>query len=79
VPVIVTYFNRAVISSQAFARQFPTLDTPAQEMVVRVWPANGMEHAVPAFFDGAGAKDIDAAIYHLTRPRLRPLKRVAWD
>lgn len=63
---ITTHFNRAVVSSQAFARHFPVLKTPAQQKAARAWLANGMEQAVPEFLGLAAGKDIEGAIYHLT-------------
>jgi phosphatidylserine/phosphatidylglycerophosphate/cardiolipin synthase-like enzyme len=63
---ITTHFNRAVVSSQAFSKQFPVLETPAQQKGARAWLANGMEQAIPQFLDRAAGKDIDGAIYHLT-------------
>jgi len=63
---IVTHFNRAVVSSQAFAKQFPVLQTPSQQKAARAWLGNGMEQAVPQFLDRAAGKDIEGAIYHLT-------------
>src|SRR5262245_55144100 len=63
---ITTHFNRAVVSSQAFAKQFPDLKTPSKIKAARAWLANGMEQAIPEFLDRAGGKDIEGAIYHLT-------------
>ncbi len=63
---ITTHFNRAVVSSQAFSKQFPQLTTASQQKAARAWLANGMEQAVPQFLGGAGGKDIEGAIYHLT-------------
>jgi phosphatidylserine/phosphatidylglycerophosphate/cardiolipin synthase-like enzyme len=63
---IVTHFNRAVVSSQAFTKQFPKLDTPSLQKAARAWLGNGMEQAVPQFLDRAAGKDIEGAIYHLT-------------
>lgn len=63
---IATYFNRAVVSSQAFSRQFPQLTTASQQKAARAWLANGLEHAIPLFMDKAGGKDVEGAIYHLT-------------
>jgi phosphatidylserine/phosphatidylglycerophosphate/cardiolipin synthase-like enzyme len=63
---ITSHFNRAVVSSQAFSKQFPELKTPAQQKAARAWLANGMEQAVPQFLDHAAGKDIEGAIYHLT-------------
>lgn len=60
-----TYFNRAVMSSQAFARHFPKLDTPARERAALDWLANGIEEGVPDFLAGAKpGHGIFGAIYH---------------
>jgi PLD-like domain len=61
-----TYFNRAVVSSQAFARQFPRIETMAEIAASRAWLANGMEDAVPSFLEAGTAERIEGAIYHLT-------------
>src|SRR5262245_31228411 len=37
-----TYFNRAVLSSQAFIRQFPQLETLADFRNANTWLANGL-------------------------------------
>jgi phosphatidylserine/phosphatidylglycerophosphate/cardiolipin synthase-like enzyme len=63
---ISTHFNRAVVSSQAFQKQFPELNTDSQVKAARAWLANGMEQAVPQFLDRAAGKNIEGAIYHLT-------------
>ena len=63
---ITSHFNRAVVSSQAFSKRFPVVETPAQQKAARAWLANGMELAIPQFLDRAAGKDIDGAIYHLT-------------
>ena len=63
---ITSHFNRAVVSSQAFSKQFPVIETAAQQKAARAWLANGMEQAIPQFLDRTGGKDIDGAIYHLT-------------
>jgi phosphatidylserine/phosphatidylglycerophosphate/cardiolipin synthase-like enzyme len=63
---ITSHFNRAVVSSQAFEKQFPELNTPAQQKAARAWLANGMEQAVPQFLGDAGSKNVEGAIYHLT-------------
>lgn len=63
---ITTHFNRAVVSSQAFSKQFPDLTTASQQKAARAWLGNGMEQAVPQFLDRAAGKDIEGAIYHLT-------------
>jgi phosphatidylserine/phosphatidylglycerophosphate/cardiolipin synthase-like enzyme len=61
-----SYFNRAVVSSQAFSKEFPDLDTAAQQQAALAWLGNGMQLAVPNFLDRADKKAIDGAIYHLT-------------
>jgi len=59
---ISTWFNRAVVSSQAFAKEFPV---PAKDLdKCMQWLANGMQDAIPAVLKGAS--EINAAIYHLT-------------
>jgi phosphatidylserine/phosphatidylglycerophosphate/cardiolipin synthase-like enzyme len=63
---ISSWFNRAIVSSQSFARQFPKLSTASQEKAARAWLANGLEQAVPTFLAHAGGKDVEGAIYHLT-------------
>ena len=63
---ITSHFNRAVVSSQAFSKQFPDISTPALQKAARAWLANGMEQAVPQFLDRAAGKDVEGAIYHLT-------------
>src|SRR6476619_7046830 len=37
-----SYFNRAVVSSQAFGKQFPKLDTDDQRRAAEAWLANGL-------------------------------------
>lgn len=61
-----SYFNRAVVSSQAFSNEFPNLDTAAQQQAARAWLGNGMQLAVPNFLNRAANKAVDGAIYHLT-------------
>jgi phosphatidylserine/phosphatidylglycerophosphate/cardiolipin synthase-like enzyme len=66
---IASYFNRAVVSSQAFAKQFPQLTKTSPASLIkaaRAWLGNGMEQAVPQFLDRAAGKDVEGAIYHLT-------------
>ncbi len=63
---ISTWFNRAVVSSQAFARQFSDISTPSAQKAARAWLGNGLEQAVPQFLARAGGKDVAGAIYHLT-------------
>jgi phosphatidylserine/phosphatidylglycerophosphate/cardiolipin synthase-like enzyme len=59
---ISTWFNRAVVSSQAFTRQFP--DPTKKIDDVMKWLANGLQNAFPKLLTGAG--DVNGAIYHLT-------------
>ncbi len=70
-----TWFNRAVMSSQAFTRKLKSFNVPAgqlltaaQALELRQWLANGLESPVPDFV-GATAPAFDSvvgAIYHLT-------------
>jgi phosphatidylserine/phosphatidylglycerophosphate/cardiolipin synthase-like enzyme len=66
-----SWFNRAVVRSQAFRRYCDSLGidqntapTPEQDRKLRSWLANGMENVVPDFLDKAGGAV--GAIYHLT-------------
>jgi len=59
---ISTWFNRAVVSSQAFSREFPN---PQKDLDAAMsWLANGMQNAIPEILKGAA--DVQGAIYHLT-------------
>lgn len=67
-----TWFNRAVMSSQAFSRQVDALNlapgtkpNAAQALTLYSWLANGMERPIPGFI-AAAADSIAGAIYHLT-------------
>jgi phosphatidylserine/phosphatidylglycerophosphate/cardiolipin synthase-like enzyme len=70
-----TWFNRAVMGSQAFSRKVQALSVPpgqsltaAQALDLREWLANGMQAPVPDFV-GPTAPAFDSAvgaIYHLT-------------
>ncbi len=67
-----TWFNRAVMSSQAFSRKIKALGiisgqapSAAQTLELRKWLANGMELPLPEFIAGAG-DSLAGAIYHLT-------------
>src|SRR5215470_3198248 len=62
---IATWFNRAVVSSQAFSREFPDPESKIPE--VMDWLANGLEDSFVRIL--SGAKEIDGAIYHLTDKR----------
>jgi phosphatidylserine/phosphatidylglycerophosphate/cardiolipin synthase-like enzyme len=59
-----TYFNRAVVSSQAFVKEFGTNPKGAKRDKALLWLANGLEEIIPGFIKNA--KQIDCAIYHLT-------------
>jgi len=66
-----SYFNRAVVRSQAFDQVMKALGvdpsvapSPENELKLREWLGNGMEQAVPDFIQAGG--DIEGAIYHLT-------------
>ncbi|MDD5761125.1 MAG: phospholipase D-like domain-containing protein [bacterium] len=62
-----TYFNRAVVSSQAFSKKFGGQLAGARLGEALAWLGNGMEAAIPEFL-GASPK-IEGAIYHLTDDR----------
>ena len=59
-----TYFNRAVVSSQAFTREFT--DNPTGKVLDKAlsWLANGLDAVIPEFIKNSPA--FDGAIYHLT-------------
>ncbi len=59
---ISTWFNRAVVSSQAFSREFPDPNKKIDDLMK--WLANGLQNAFPRILAKANA--IDGAIYHLT-------------
>jgi phosphatidylserine/phosphatidylglycerophosphate/cardiolipin synthase-like enzyme len=69
-----TWFNRAVVSSQAFSRQLqsmgldptdPNLElTEEQQLTLRTWLADGLESVVPNFLSTPDS--VSGAIYHLT-------------
>ncbi|MBN3724824.1 phospholipase D-like domain-containing protein [Burkholderia sp. Ac-20379] len=66
-----TWFNRAVVSSQAFARQVAALglgehDTPtaAQALALRTWLANDLQQVFGAMLEPATRAA--SAVYHLT-------------
>jgi PLD-like domain len=64
-----TYFNRAVVSSQAFVTEFGHNPTGDKLHDAYVWLGNGMEQVVPNFLKQAAAdkSDIEGAIYHLSQ------------
>lgn len=66
-----TWFNRAVMSSQAFSRILNAMNLPkdqepnhADALKLRAWLANGMERPLPDFITSGSS--IVGAIYHLT-------------
>jgi len=59
---IATWFNRAVVSSQAFKQHFPDPSKKIDD--VMKWLANGLQDAFPKILKGAS--DVRGAIYHLT-------------
>ena len=61
-----TYFNRAVVSSQAFSKQFGSITTHAQYVQALEWLSNGMDDALTAFINGADGKGLAGVAYHLT-------------
>lgn len=68
-----TWFNRAVVSSQAFSRQLKTLgiarnESPPPEAAraLRTWLANDLEQTFAEIF--SSAHEAAAAVYHLTDP-----------
>jgi phosphatidylserine/phosphatidylglycerophosphate/cardiolipin synthase-like enzyme len=59
---ISTWFNRAVVSSQAFAQKFPD---PKKDLdAVMDWLTNGLQNAFTQILKGA--TNVSGAIYHLT-------------
>ena len=66
-----TWFNRAVMSSQAFSRILKSMNLKTNEkpnfedeLKLRRWLANGMEQPLPNFISSASS--LIGAIYHLT-------------
>jgi hypothetical protein len=69
-----TWFNRAVVSSQAFSRQLQSMGldptdpnlalSEEQQLTLRTWLADGLESVVPDFLSPTGS--VFGAIYHLT-------------
>lgn len=58
-----TWFNRPVVSSQAFSRKFRTI-TDSNRHKALSWLADGMEKVIPSFI--SDCKPIEGAIYHLS-------------
>jgi len=78
-----TWFNRAVMSSQAFSRKVNAMNlggaapSPEQELELLLWLTNDMETPVSGFIENATS--LAGAIYHLTDdkwviPALKKLK-----
>lgn len=57
-----TYFNRAVVSSQAFSEMLAEHDNLDRQMA---WLANGMQNAIVQFLTSYTA-EVHGAVYHLT-------------
>jgi len=64
-----TYFNRAVVSSQAFVTEFGHNPTGEKLHEAYLWLGNGMEEVVANFLEQADKDgyDIEGAIYHLSQ------------
>lgn len=62
-----TYFNRAVVSSQAFSRKFGEAVEEGKLDQALAWLGNGLETVVPEFLGSSPAAE--GAIYHLTDDR----------
>ena len=64
-----TYFNRAVVSSQAFVNEFGHNPTGDKLHEAYVWLGNGMEEVIANFLKQADADscDVEGAIYHLSQ------------
>jgi hypothetical protein len=61
-----TYFNRAVVSSQAFMRQFGVNPSGSKLTSALTWLTNGLADAVTGFVKES--QKLEGAIYHLTDP-----------
>src|SRR3954470_21259709 len=62
-----SWFNRAVVSSQAFSRKFVKKGQPLTGQRLHdalTWLGNGMQDVVPRFL--GDPSDVEGAIYHLT-------------
>jgi hypothetical protein len=59
-----SYFNRAVVSSQAFMKEFGPSPKGKTLDKALAWLANGMEKVIPGFV--GNAHQLDGVIYHLT-------------
>lgn len=61
-----TYFNRAVVSSQAFSREFGHAPTGDLYVKALEWLSNGMNDGLTKFIENAAGKQLCGAAYHLT-------------
>ncbi|WP_214071874.1 phospholipase D-like domain-containing protein [Mucilaginibacter sp. dw_454] len=61
-----TYFNRAVVSSQAFSVEFGNITTHQQYVDALSWLSNGMDQALLDFISKAKGIGMAGASYHLT-------------
>jgi hypothetical protein len=59
-----TYFNRAVVSSQAFVKEFGTKPTGQKWSDALDWLSNGLAPALAGF--ASADTELDGVIYHLT-------------
>jgi len=62
------YFNRAVIASQAYVRNFGLTD-PESDPRILDWLSRGLDKAIVSFIDGARSdgSSLDVAAYHLNQ------------
>ena len=65
------YFNRAVIASQAYVRNFGIVD-PESDARILAWLARGLDRAILDFIHDADTNDLrlDVAAYHLSHPAI---------
>ncbi len=66
------YFNRAVIASQAYVRNFGDAD-PKSDPKILAWLARGLDHAIVDFINRANTDrtmKLDVAAYHLENPAI---------
>ncbi len=59
-----TYFNRAVVSSQAFSKKFSGELEGDRLKEALTWLANGLERVIPEYLHES--EEVQGAIYHLT-------------
>ena len=58
-----TYFNRAIVSSQAFSKKFKRITKEKLPQALE-WLANGLEKVIPNF--SQDAQSVEGAVYHLS-------------